>query len=115
MLLLLSLLGATAYAAPPEGADPTLGPWYRSLNAPDTGIPCCSTVDCRPTTTRLTTDGYEAWVDERWPNYPADTQGKWIAVPADKMLKQTENPTGRGVLCWNQYLGVLCFVRPAET
>ena len=52
-----------AIAAPPEDADPSLEPWFRGLSASD-GTPCCAIADCRRTTSRLTAEGYEAFIDD---------------------------------------------------
>lgn len=98
------LLAATAYAKPPEGADPALAPWYQSLRTPDGNMGCCSIADCRPTDYRQTRDGYEVLIDDRW-----------LAVPPEKILERISNPTGRAVVCYTPALGILCFVRPAET
>jgi hypothetical protein len=39
----------------------------------------------------------------------------WFAVPADKILQRTDNPTGRAVVCWTPQRGILCFVRATES
>lgn len=93
----------TALAAPPEGADPTLAPWYQSLRDPQTGGGCCSIADCRPVEYRIDGDRYEVLWEE-----------KWRPVPPEKVLQQTDNPTGRAVACVYQDK-ILCFVRPSET
>ncbi len=103
MLLLLAGIAA-ARGAPPENADPSLAPWFQSLRQPGTGISCCSIADCRTTDYRTTARGYEALVD-----------GRWLAVPPDRVLQETENPTGRAVVCYLPGKGILCFVRPSET
>jgi hypothetical protein len=92
-----------AIAAPPEDADPSLGPWFRGLSASD-GTPCCAIADCRQTTSRLTADGYEAFIDD-----------VWVAVPWDRVLRKTDNPTGRAVVCCAPRTKIiLCFVRPPD-
>jgi hypothetical protein len=106
----LSLV-VTAYARPPENADPALAPWFQQLQQPHTGAPCCSLADCRPTSFRQDPDGYEALIDDKWDMSPA----RWVRVPEDKILAETTNPTGTAVVCWVPAAGVLCFVRPAET
>jgi hypothetical protein len=91
-------------AAPPENADPALHGWFESLKQPKTGISCCSTADCRPVQYRLAPDGYEALLDARW-----------IRVPADRILHQISNPTGRAILCRSPISGsILCFVPASE-
>jgi hypothetical protein len=101
----LALLAAaySAVAAPPDGADPGLAPWFQSLRQPGTGISCCSISDCRTTDYRTRMDGYEAYIDD-----------KWISVPWEKVLDHMPNPTGRAVVCWTPVRGVMCFVRPDE-
>jgi len=97
-------------AAPPENADPALAPWFRSLARPDGAGSCCSESDCRRTQYRIVAGHYEALVDEQWHVTP-----QWIAVPPERILQRADNPTGEAVLCWLPSLGVLCFVRPAES
>jgi hypothetical protein len=98
------LLAASAAAAPPQGADPALAPWFRSLLQPGTGMSCCALADCRPTDYRIKSDHYEALVG-----------GKWVAVPPDKILQRTDNPTGHAIVCWTPQRGIMCFVRATES
>jgi hypothetical protein len=93
-----------ALAAPPENADPTLGPWYQSLKQPGSGVSCCSIADCRQVDYRTEGDHYEALID-----------GKWLLVPPERVLAHETNPTGHGVVCWTPWQGILCFVTAAET
>jgi len=93
-----------AHARPPDNADPYFAGWFQSLRQPGTGISCCSIADCRQTEYRTGRDGYEALID-----------GQWLAVPPEKVLDHTENPTGRAVVCYLPGQGILCFVRPSET
>ncbi|HXP32336.1 MAG TPA: hypothetical protein VN832_14675 [Stellaceae bacterium] len=102
-ILSLACIGALS-AAPPEGADPTLAPWFQSLRQPGTGVSCCSIADCRATEYRSRGEGYEAFIDERW-----------ISVPQERVLDHIDNPTGRAVVCYEPTRGILCFVRPSET
>jgi hypothetical protein len=113
VVLAVSVLTTVARAAPPPGADPNseLSQWFRSLHD-ESGKSCCSLADCRPTEYRQLGDHYEVLVDKKWDIDPP----QWVAVPPSKILNQIDNPTGRGVLCFNQYSRqVLCFVRPSET
>src|SRR5580693_8799840 len=90
-----------AIAAPPEDGDPSVAPWFKGLSASD-GTPCCSMADCRRTLSRLTADGYEVIID-----------GSWVAVPWDRVLRGTDNPTGQAVVCRAPRTKIiLCFVRP---
>jgi hypothetical protein len=95
---------AAAQAAPPDGADPFLAPWFQGLRQPGTGISCCSIADCRQTEYRMGHEGYEALIGD-----------KWIAVPREKVLDHIDNPTGRAVVCYLPGMGIMCFVRPSET
>jgi hypothetical protein len=101
---LVLALTTPAAAAPPQGADPALAPWFRSLLQPGTGVSCCALADCRPTDYRIKSDHYEAMVG-----------GKWIAVPPDKILQRTDNPTGHAIVCWTPQRGIMCFVRVTES
>ena len=82
--------------------------WYRSLQTP-VGGSCCSMTDCQPTEYRVGPDGYEVWIDQRFPHV---TAARWETVPPGALLRR-ENPTGGAVACyrWNR---VLCFIPPSE-
>jgi hypothetical protein len=107
-LLLLNTGGA---AHPPEAE---FADWFRSLKEPGTeqgsggSVPCCSPArDCQ------TTD-YETDAEGR---YWITVEGERIQVPSDKVLRRTDNPTGRGVACLRHHDGhpvVRCFVRAPE-
>ena len=43
-------------------------------------------------------------------HYEVLIRGTWIAVPVGKILRRTDNPIGRAVLCWTPYLGFMCFI-----
>jgi len=90
-------------ARPPAHSDPALAPWFQSLRQPGTDISCCSLADCRTTQYRMGADGYEALIE-----------GAWVAVPPDKVLRRTPNPTGRAVVCYLPGKGILCFVTPSQ-
>lgn len=99
------MLSVLVYTAAPEGSDPANAPWFQSLRQPDTGISCCSIADCRVAEYRVNADQeYEARIGD-----------DWVLVPPEKVLQHEINPTGRAVVCWTPVLGVMCFVRPAET
>ena len=103
-LAIALLLAAPVCAAPPPDADPALAPWFQSLRQPGSGHSCCSIADCRTVEYRIEGDHYEAWIKRRW-----------IAIPPDRILERTDNPTGHAVACWNVRLEILCFVRASET
>jgi hypothetical protein len=93
-----------AAAQPPDGADPSLRPWFESLKQPGTGVSCCSIADCRPVQYRLAPDGYEALIDMGW-----------VHVPEDRVLHNKQNPLGRAVLCRSPASGaIFCFVPGPE-
>jgi hypothetical protein len=90
-------------AAPPQNADPALAPWFQSLKAPN-GTGCCSVADCRRAESRLSTAGYEVMIGDRW-----------HAVPWERVLRRTDNPTGQAIVCYVPDTElILCFVRPPE-
>ena len=91
-------------AAPPPNADPSLAPWFNSLRSPWTNGLCCSMADCRTTDSRLNGDHYEVLIE-----------GQWRAVPDDRILNRTDNPTGRAVVCWTPEAGIMCFVRAPDS
>jgi hypothetical protein len=98
------LIAVAAVAKPPSDADYSLAPWFQSLRQPGSGVSCCSLADCRTTDYRTDGNHYEALID-----------GRWLVVPQDKILKRVDNPTGRAVVCYTPALGIMCFVRAAET
>jgi hypothetical protein len=104
-------LNQAAVAAPPDGPDPALAPWFESLKQPGTGAPCCSISDCRTVEFRQDRDGYEVLIDGRWKmSIPF-----WLRVPPNRIIDGIDNPTNRGVVCFTPEAGILCFVRPADT
>lgn len=105
------LSGVTVHAAPPDNADPALAPWFKSLRQPITGAECCSISDCRPAEVRRDGQGYEVQVDQKW----NVSTVFWLRVPAERILDQRTNPTGKAVLCYTPEAGILCFVPPPES
>ena len=70
-IVILTLLIATAKAAPPPGpVDPEMRDWYRSLKQPNTGSGCCSIADCRTYVSRISGDHYEVYIKNRWFTVP---------------------------------------------
>jgi len=98
------LLAQRSAAAPPQEVDPSLAPWFHSLEQPGSGLSCCSIADCRTADYRIVGDHYEAFIE-----------GTWMVVPPDRVLSRTDNPTGRAVVCWTKINGIMCFVRGPET
>jgi len=99
----LAWFTCVAQAHPPKNADMSLAPWFRSLRQPGTGISCCSIADCRQTDFRIEGDHYQAMVD-----------GSWKTVPKDRILERSDNPTGRAVVCYTPYVGIMCFIKGPE-
>ena len=99
-----ALVSGVATANPPPDADISLAPWFQGLHQPGTGMSCCSIADCHQTDFRTNGTHYEALIE-----------GRWLAIPPDKILDRTDNPTGRAVVCYTPTLGILCFVRGPET
>ena len=105
VLALLVLVSVTASRArPPENTNLIYGLWFENLHQPQTGLPCCDISDCHQTESRTVGTHYEAFVE-----------GKWIAVPPETVVDRTDNPTGRAVVCWLPWSGILCFVRAPES
>ena len=113
-VLVLFICGLAEWAggAPPENADPALHDWFTSLHNAD-GTPCCAQSDGRPVEYRVNGDHYEALVGKQFPDGPEPPI--WVEVPRGKVLVRAENPTGRAILFWRPYMGVLCFVLPPQT
>ena len=100
LALLLLALPRLAPAHIPRTAS-AVDDWFESLQAPDTGIPCCDRLDCREVASRRGADGWEAWSD-----------GRWVPIPQDKIVTDTANPLEHAVLCWSPSLGLTCFIPP---
>ena len=99
---------AQARAAPPQDADRSLAPWFKSLTRPGTREPCCDVADCRTVRYRVTGDHFQAFIGgdfPRWTNPPRD----WVDVPNANVLHRPDNPTGEGVACWFQ-AQIVCFI-----
>jgi hypothetical protein len=97
----------SALTAPPENADPALAPWFQSLKQPNTQQSCCSLADCRPVPYRITNKGFEVYIDDK--TFTGGTN-EWELVPEDKVLPPQPNPTGEGIVCWTQFMKVMCFI-----
>jgi hypothetical protein len=95
-------------AAPPDNADQSLAPWFRSLRHPGTNQSCCDMADCRRVQYRSAGDHFQAYIGDdfpRWSNAPH----AWVDVPNENVLHRADNPTGEGVACWFQGQ-ILCFI-----
>ena len=100
-------------AAPPADAELQNRAWFESLEQPgEHHVLCCSIADCHLTASRVSQDGYEVAIEN-----------SWIVVPADRVLRNVRNPTGRAVVCYRRIanpevkqweLRIFCFVRPPE-
>src|SRR5262249_38392205 len=61
---LVGCYASPSWADPPDGADPALAPWFRSLTQPGTHQPCCSLADCRTVQYRIVGDHFQAYIGE---------------------------------------------------
>lgn len=131
-------------APPPDASDQFSAWFrsLRVPGSPNT--PCCTAADCRMVESRWNTQAqhYEAkvtrdafsnalresplykddpagfqeakqtWVT-RWIALFGDTPEAWVKIP-EARINQTDNPTGRAVLCWSTFYpdfnGVFCFI-----
>jgi hypothetical protein len=100
----LGLFAGAAVARPPPNADMSLAPWFESLQQPGTGMSCCSIADCRQTDFRIQDGHYQALIE-----------GQWRVVPPQVVLERMDNPTGRAVVCYSPYRGIMCFIKGPET
>jgi len=95
-------------AEPPEGADPALAPWFKSLRQPGTNQSCCDMADCRTVQYRKAGDHFQAFIGDEFPRW-ANVPHAWVDVPNANVLHRRDNPTGEGIACWFQGQ-VLCFI-----
>ena len=107
-----AILTTGVAAAPPSQSDPTLAQWFEKLKQPGRDVPCCSVADCRITDSRPSPAGYDVLIE-----------GRWYAVPPDRILQHVSNPTANAVVCYRWFhagngavirLNIFCFVRPPE-
>jgi hypothetical protein len=113
IITVVSSVSISAGAAPPAATNPALESWFQNLLQPGTQLPCCSISDCRITTARDTDQGYEALID-----------GRWVAVPTERVLDRMANPTGHAVVCYRTFhdddmqplpVTIFCFIRPLQS
>jgi hypothetical protein len=100
-------IGFIARASPaaahsPPGVDPSLAPWFRSLQEPVNNGSCCAERDCELVRAKIARDHYEVFLE-----------GAWRRVPPAIVLKRHDNPTGSAVLC-HIHLEMICFIPAAE-
>ena len=100
--------GATVWAEPPENADMSLAPWFKSLRQPQTNQSCCDMADCRRVQYRTEGDHFQAFIGSEFPRW-SNAPHAWVDVPNANVLHRRDNPTGEGIACWFQGQ-VLCFV-----
>ena len=97
----------------PNGHELWHDQFYRLLVRAD-GFPCCTGVDCRPTTGKVVGDHYEVLVkDEHVP------EGVWLRYQPAHVVKKPASPDGGWHVCapkqWGHNLGKLyCVVMPSE-
>jgi len=103
-IICMTSLGS-AIAAPPENADSSLAPWFNDLKASD-GTQCCSMADCRSSQSRSAAGG----------GYETIINGEWVAVPWDRVVSRSDNPTGHAIVCFAPHINfILCFVPPPDS
>jgi hypothetical protein len=112
---------AVAAAAPPIDVpvDPALQAWFKSLKQPGSQQLCCSISDCRFIAYEVRDGHYEVRIE-----------GWTYVVPNESILRKTDNPTNKAVVCYGyasfglpalpgeqrktpqDTLEILCFVPP---
>lgn len=103
-----------APAAPPEGANPDLAPYFQNLHTKDSSPGwCCSAADCRPVRARYSQVGWEVFIDKRTFGPDSGAPDEWVLVPREAMVVPNPAPTRpqTATACW--YGGVVrCFDQP---
>lgn len=87
LLLLIPL--APGHADPPSGYDPKLHAWFESLKDPVTQRSCCAISNCRFADYRQVNGQFEVRIDG------------WAYLIHPNIILRTNNPTGRGVVCFD--------------
>lgn len=127
LLVMLAAL-AGSYVEAHDG-DHSHDAWYMGLMQPGSEHSmsprsCCSLLDCKPTDYRINADGhYEAFIGPEQFGDVFHLNGSnikfpgWSVVPDEVVIRDKEvlasNPTGRAVICWTPWRGILCFVPAA--
>ena len=101
-MILVALPAAAKVRDAQATIDPGVAAWIESLMIPtQPNISCCGVADCHMVEDRVGTDGYQAFLVDRW-----------VDVPMEAVLHK-ENKAGRAVLCIYQNR-ILCFVPGLE-
>lgn len=121
--VVISCMSFAANGSPPPAGSPSAedlapyGDWVRNLKD-YRGFGCCDLADCRVAEKyRLTSDGYEVFMDSKvWPG----ANDKWTKVPDQVVLHGHDNPTGFAVACWADWKlptnnGFFCFTPASGT
>lgn len=110
-----ALLSWAARADMAPNFPPDAHPWLHQLYSPPRdGFPrgehCCDPGDCWLVTYRIRPPTQEG--DSGYQVFFAD---QWLNVPADRVVRRADNPTGNAVLCINAHsLHVYCFIPGGE-
>ncbi len=67
------VVASSCLAHDPAGHARHHDDFYKYLKHPETGVSCCNNQDCRPAPHRVTPDGVEFYVGNRWITPPART------------------------------------------
>jgi hypothetical protein len=104
--ILLSLSSFQSRAQPPtDNPHPEWNDWFERLVEPNGISSCCSIADCHVTDYETDKEGH----------FVVIIAGRKVQVPDNKVLSRVDNPTGKGVVCYNSKGVISCFVRAAET
>jgi len=102
LLVIAAAIGLTitmrpAHAAPPEGADPALAPWFGSLSLNGGELLLAQRLPSRGRCVSGPTAG-------RPMSSPASFHWRrtdiWVEVPAEKIVRGKSHPHGLATMCW---------------
>ena len=79
------LIAASAFAAPPPGADMSLAPWFHSLRMPGGETLCCDISDCRHYPVRADGTHYQVFFDEPLAHRGGCRLSEALALTADRV------------------------------
>jgi hypothetical protein len=85
-----------------DRAPDSISRWFKSLRSPGSGVSCCDRADGHLTAYRVVKGRY--WVQ---------IQGAWYQVPPERIIRDSGNPTGEGVVFYATIINVpiiFCFV-----
>lgn len=84
------------------GTADSVSRWFKSLRSPGSGVSCCDQADGHLTDYRVVKGRYLVKIE-----------GGWYNVPPERIIRDSGNPTGEGVVFYAMIINIpviFCFV-----